>query len=183
MLYSVYRGLTKRIVIESSVLPSITFAGNKATAEYYAHNPNNRNLEKGVPTVYSAKVEITSPLIVNADYSGMSLNDLSKVYGKADQVRLFGKFKDHFLSSVDWEHYRSTGEISGNLEMELLQRNKRLFDICIPAYIFLDDPDIIRDAKQRGFDGAINRGTAVSSNDIEYRIFSSEQIKESVIVN
>lgn len=182
MFYSVYRGLTNSFTIETSVLPSITFCGNKATAEYYAYNANDRRLGKGTATVYSAKIEINSPIVVREDYSGMSLNDLGKVYGKADQVRLFSKFKDYFLSTVDWENYRDSGEISGNLEMELLQRNKRLFDICIPAYVFLDDPDIIRDAMKCGFDGSINRGTAVSANDIEYRVFSPDQIKESFIV-
>lgn len=183
MFYSVYRGLTNNFTVETSVLPSITFCGNRATAEYYAYNPNDRGLRKGTPTVYSAKIEINAPIVVREEYSGMTLNDLSKIYSKSELLEIFERYKSYFLSSADWEYYQSTGEISSNIELEVLQRNKRLFDIHIPAYVFLDDAEIIRHAKLRGFDGCINRGTAVSSNDIEYRIFSPKQIKESTVVS
>lgn len=185
MLYEVYRGLTKRVKVHTSVLPSLTFCGNIATAQYYAHNPNNQTLDGHrvgrQPTVWRAQVEINNPIIIREDYSGMCLNDLSRAFSKKEMADLLVQFQDHFRECDDWYYYQAGGKVSQNYMMEIIRRNPCLFDLHIPAYVFLDDPNIVSRLKITGFDGSINRGTAVSSQDIEYRVFSSLQIKGAVI--
>lgn len=185
MLYEVYRGLTKRVKVHTSVLPSLTFCGNIATAQYYAHNPNNRDLETvrigRHPTVYRVLVEINNPIVIREDYSGMCLNDFDRVFSKEEKTKLLVQFEDYFRDCDDWSYYQAAGRLSENYLMEVIRRNPCLFDLHIPAWVFLDDPNIISRLRITGFDGSINRGTAVSSQDIEYRVFSSLQIKGAVV--
>ncbi|QDB71285.1 hypothetical protein CPT_Moabite_255 [Serratia phage Moabite] len=184
MEYQVYRGLVRKAPITESVHPSITFAGNKATAEYYAHNPNNTDLKGNCPTVYSATIEINNPFIVDKDYSGIEFKQLLRVMSKVEVYKLILEHEEYVKGTYLYQEFVREGALSSNYVLECIGRNPSLLEVALPAYVFLDNPDIVARLIRSGFDGSIHRGTGVSMDDVEYRIWlSHSQIKKHCCCN
>lgn len=159
-----------------SRLGSITFVDDYAVAEYYAQNPNDRTQDSKVknPIVLECDLSITNPLINNGRDSFIDFDELEKKVGTALAVGLMLRHSEYVTSTSVWEEmfaqrYGALGDLV-NDDCAQLQH------LYVQVWPLLDHPQSVAELKSVGIDGAIHRGSAVSLDCVEYRVFDASQV-------
>lgn len=159
-----------------SRLGSITFVDDYAVAEYYAQNPNDRTQQKlESPTVLECDISLTNPLTNNGRDPYIDFEDLEKKVGTRLALGLMLRHSEYVTSTSVWEEifsqrYGSLGDLVADDATQL----KHLY---VQVWPLLDHPQSVAELKNLGIDGAIHRGSAVSLDAVEYRVFDESQIK------
>lgn len=155
-----------------SKLPSITF-GSLETAKLYSTHPNNSKDTIIKSIVLSVVIQIMNPIINNADDCFAEFDLLIEKLGAEFMWYMAEKHSDYIYITDNWEeNYSNYVSISG-----LKQNNpKELSNLYMNAYVLLDDEELITRSKELGYDGAIHIGNGLTLDELEYRIFSEEQI-------
>jgi len=174
----VYRGQHGNTEDIQSRLPSITFVADPEVASTYAMEPNNRSEEAEAPKVIAAYLSIKNPVINNPDEPYVDFVDLIANLG-AETVAIFAKkHQAYIINTNNWDENFSRDY--GDVEELLTAKPEALKDLYMDAYPLLDDPEFVAAAKAAGYDGAIHTGNGASSDALEYRVFSKEQIKSAI---
>lgn len=160
-----------------SRLGSITFVNDYAVAEYYAQTPNNRTQDSEAlnPTVLECDLSITNPLTNNGRDPFIDFDELEKKVGTALAVGLMLRHSEHVTSTSVWEEMFS--HRYGSLNDLVADDATQLQHLYVQVWPLLDHPQSVAELKSVGIDGAIHRGSAVSWDCVEYRVFASTQVK------
>jgi hypothetical protein len=159
-----------------SRLGSITFVDNRTTAELYARVPNDRRKDacSVEPRVITARLRIDRPLIVQPEDAFVSLEVIIDAIGVMEATRIALKFAEAIEGTCNWQDDLRTRWES---VADLLERNPSEFGkLYFDAYKYLDDADEVALLKRVGYDGAVHAGNGASAGDVEYRVFSVEQV-------
>lgn len=173
MKFDVFRGQYGSTTAQlQSKLPSITF-GSLETAKLYATEPNNRGDVVVKPVVLSAIIQISNPIIKNEDDCFADFDILVEKLGADFMWCMAEKHSYHIYNTNNWgDNYSKYNSISGLKEAN----PKEIANLYVDAYVLLDDSEFVAYAKEQGYDGAIHMGNGQTCSELEYRIFSEEQV-------
>lgn len=180
-MYQVYRGeygLNEQI---STLLGSITFTNSIDVAKKYAKYPNP------VSRIYYATIKILNPWINNKYDPFIDFNtSIVPILGEVRAKEIAMKYSDYIVNTQNWqENYLD--EYNEDIERLLKEKPSEINGFSMLVWPLLDDPDIVRDLKSLGYDGAIYAGFGSyrpdTLDDVEYRIFDNSQILTSQLLN
>jgi predicted RNA methylase len=162
-----------------TALGSVSFVNNPETAATYAESPNNRELSKTAeqPRVIPAYLSIRNPVIQNLDDPFVEMGDIVKAIGIDKAIKIAIKHSYQIELTNNWDENFS--EKYSSVEELLRKSPKRIKELYLDAYFVFDDIDAVRYFKDAGYDGAIHMGNGESMDDIEYKVFSTTQIKSA----
>ena len=158
-----------------SHLGSWSFVDAIGVAAYYAHNPNAPQHEVG----HDARVlhcELTwQNLLVNTpDDPFIEFEDLETKVGFELAQSLMLRHASHVMDTNAWEE--SFASQYPSIQALVDDAPERLRELYVLLWPFLDHPQSVADLKAAGVDGAIHRGSGVSMNAVEYRVFEPSQV-------
>lgn len=161
--------------IFQSKIGSMSF-GSVEAANIYATHPNDLSMIAIAPRVLPVYLKIENPIINSPDDPFIDLSILDRKLGFSEATRIALKFADHIMNTDCWN------EISGETGMhsidELVARAPdRLLELYFNAYILLDDIDEVEKLRKCGFDGAIHMGNGETFDQVEYKVFSLDQVR------
>ena len=155
---------------------SFSFSDQKKTAEYYALEPNNRQLHPTAeaPKVITAELTIQNPFINTPEDPFLDFSVLPSVFTREEIIALAIRFEDYVTSTNNWDEHFSGQYVSVS---ELLRKSPESINLLyMLAFPLLDDQAFVDKLKAAGYDGAIHAGYGENSCEIEYKVFSTEQI-------
>jgi len=154
-----------------SALGSVSF-GNVKIANIYT-NCEYRYGQALMPRIYPVFLDIQNP-VVNWEDCFIEYPQLVAAVGEEWTVKLLIRYEDHVYNTDNWRRINSPVKYD-NVESLAKNAPHLLEEIYLDIYPILDDPDFVREAKSRGFDGAIYNGTGENAMTQEYRIFDQSQ--------
>ena len=161
-------------------LPSITFSCLAAAIEY-AKSPNCRNDFVVAPRVVKADLRIDRPLPLNGKDCFIEAPLVFAVMGREAGTALLIREEDQIYSTGNWqEGFRKTFESVADLAEKAPEK---LDELYLNAYAVLDDPEFVATAKALGFDGAVHYGNGVTFAELEYRVFSEDQLSNLEVID
>lgn len=159
--------------------PSISFGSLKA-AKLYAIEPNDRDGIVVKPIVLRADITINNPVIYNLDDCFAELGPLAEKLGADFMWEVALRLEDGIYSTGNWQDNYS--EEYGILYDLYKDNSEALDDLYIDAYLLLDDAEFVKRAASLGYDGAVHMGNGETCDEIEYRVFGLEQIRNMRVV-
>lgn len=155
---------------------SISFVDDIRTAWTYASRPNDRASDGCAldPRVIEARLVIANPFIDQFDDPFLELTRVEQVMGRAEARRIALRYAGDIMRTSNWEE-RFAGRYCSVAEF-VDDHPSPPGELYFLAYRLLDDAGEVARLKALGFDGAIHRGSGVSAFDVEYKVFSPEQI-------
>lgn len=175
-----FRGQHGALSLQSR-LGSITFVDNYSVAEHYALNPNDRTHKSTVqnPTVLECDLFITKPLTNNGRDPYIDFEDLEKKVGTQLAVGLMLRHSEYVTSTSVWEEMFSQRYLS---LIDLVNDDgAQLQHLYVQVWPLLDHPQSVAELKSMGIDGAVHRGSAVSWECVEYRVFDVRQVTVATV--
>lgn len=160
-----------------SRLASYSFVDTPAVAAFYALHPNDRTHQDVVtcPVLMHCELVIDNSLTGEVHDPFIEFVDLEKKVGTAVATRLMLRHADHAMSTSAWDELFS--EHYSSLQALVEEQPEQLKELYLQVWPLLDDPDSVADLQQAGIDGAAYRGSGVSMNAVEYRVFDLSQVK------
>ena len=156
---------------------SISFVDNVATARIYARWPNDVQLDRIAedPRVLCARLAIARPFIVQRDDPFVELSTIERALGRQAAHRIALRFAGAIESTDYWKH-AFHGRFAGVGEL-IAADPDCASGTYFEAYLLLDDIREVECLKAAGYDGAIHAGSGASAGDVEYKVFSSAQVR------
>ena len=152
---------------------SITFSSAEA-ASSYATEPNVTGEAALAPRVIPAFLKIKKPFINQPDDPFVDFGDIIAAVGLPEAKRIALKYADHIENTNNWEDFQDDFASVADL---IKNAPGRLNELYFDAFRLLDDREVVKKLKAAGFDGAIHRGSGVTLDDVEYKVFSRSQAK------
>ncbi len=176
MKVEVFRGEHGSSPLQSR-LASVSFVDSAAVAAYYAVAPNDRRDadEATTPRLLHCQVSIINPLTNAGDDAFIDYEVLEAKVGRDCAIGLMARHADHIKATSAWEE--GFAEQYDSVEALIRAEPERLNELYLQIWPVLDDPQSVADLKQVGVDGAVYRGSGMSMNAVEYRVFSLDQIQ------
>ncbi len=150
----------------SSYLPSVSF-GSKRAAEHYATYPNRRGDAVCIPRVMIARLEIERPVFDKPNDAFVDLDELEQLFDVSVVNELLIRHIDDISSTGAWENLQAEQASDWLTVMQAL---------CCQMYRLLDDPYFIELCLAHGYDGAFYRGSGETLDEVEARVFRTDQI-------
>lgn len=158
-----------------STLASITFTSDPSVASTYAMQPNDWRLIPIAPCVLLAYLDIRNPVFWLEDDPFVDFSVLSFALGADASLRFARKFSAHVEDTNLWAEDLSP--LFKSVDDFLNKYPERVGELCVQAWVLLDDFEFVQTAKDAGFDGAMSLGSGESATIDEYRIFDAAQYK------
>jgi ADP-Ribosyltransferase in polyvalent proteins len=163
-----------------SRINSLSFAEDRDAANIYAMSPNNSQLDivAEAPRITPVHLKIENPIVENRDDPFIDLSHLAAKLGHKEAKRIAIKFDNDIRYTGNWdENYVSEYDSVAEL---LRQKPSELMNLYFRVHRFLDDPAEVERLKEAGFDGAIHIGSGETATTLEYRVFSSRQVRSAL---
>ena len=163
-------------------LGTYTFIADSRIASEYAQYPNDDTDTAEQPRVVPAYLRIENPVIENRDDPFVDMSDLIEKFGLDEVKKIAVRTAERGIENTGNWMEDEAGLYKGLDSVRQLVREKPelLSTLYMDAYVLLDDKDFVSLAKSKGYDGAIHIGNGISAVDVEYRVFSKEQIKSAI---
>lgn len=163
-----------------SRLNGLSFVEDRDAANIYATSPNNSQLDKvaEAPRITPVHLKIENPIIENRDNPFVELSDLIDRLGHREAKRIAMKFDNDIRYTGNWDDNYS-GKYGSVAEL-LKESPDELRNLYFCAYKFLDDPVEVERLKKAGYDGAIHIGNGATATFLEFRVFSSRQVRSAL---
>jgi hypothetical protein len=123
--------------------------------------------------VYTAQLSIHKAFLYTDD-PFVDFEQLVHVFGKGAARPAASQFEEEIKNTNIW--YDCWADKYQN-PVEVFDAGENLSDLIFSTYCLLDDPAWVQKLKDSGFDGAIYGGCGESACELEYRVFSLEQVK------
>lgn len=154
-----------------TLIGSLSF-GTARAASHYAQSPNNYTVMPKAARVYPAYLVINNPIINDPRDAFMDFSLLEEKVGRDLAVEFFLKNSRWVEHTDNWSRIASEGGFSSVQEF-YENCPERMTELYTQLWPLLDDPAFIRMLKDKGFDGAIYKGSGETSHETEYRVFDS----------
>jgi len=153
---------------------SLSF-GSLKTATAYAKEPNDRTKDRIAkdPRVQGYTIAINNPFINSKDDPFVDLSEIRRKLGDTAVRHVVENLGDRIMNTNNWEE-RFAEEFDSPAEV-LERAPERVDSLYVDLYSVLDDPEMVKRMKRKGYDGAIHQGVGTNFDEIEYRIFDPEQ--------
>jgi hypothetical protein len=153
---------------------TFTFTEDRGVAEVYAREPNDYSMTAEQPRILEAYLSIKRPIISNPNDPFIDLTHLAEKMGEEFTLKMARKHADHITNTGNWaENFSSYAGVN-----DLLQARPDAWrELYMDVYPILDDREFVEAARAAGYDGAMHIGNGVSAGEIEYRVFSSDQVR------
>jgi hypothetical protein len=158
---------------EETFLGSLSF-GSLAAAEWYALNPNRREMVAQAPKIFPVYLDLRNPFVTSKSDSFLDLSRYAEVFGLEETKRVARKYREYVCSTDAWA---DTAEAVGGFENMLEAHPDVMLELYFLLYALLDDAEEVALLRGKGFDGAIHGGSGATAMQTEYRVFSSEQVR------
>lgn len=158
-----------------SHLGSWSFVDSIAVAAYYAHNPNAPHREVGTDQrVLHCQLTWDNLLVNTPNDPFIEFSDLEAKVGFDCAKRLMLRHAGHVMDTSAWEE--SFSSHYPTVQALVDAEPGRLRELYVLLWPLLDTPESVADLKAAGVDGAIHRGSGLSMNAVEYRVFDPTQV-------
>jgi len=173
--FQVYRGEHGSELLQSR-LASYAFVDSIEVAAVYAHQPNNRAQDavSKSPRVLHCRLSIQNPLVNTPGDPFIDFPILVAQVGPQIAQRLMLRHADHVVNTGAWDELYA--ERYASLQELVDQAPEELENLYLQLWPMLDCDESVAELKAAGIDGAIHRGSGVSMNAVEYRVFDLHQI-------
>lgn len=173
-----YRGMQRKSdPMLKSKLPSVTFSSLEVAKQYAGDN--------GV--VYEAYIEGYKPFVNTPRDAFVDFDTIKARVGVREAKKFFGRHPASVISTDAWsdmlkelgrDPHQGKG-VQYKLLSDLLKTNSGLLSrLCIQIWHLLDDRYVINVLTEKGYDCAVYRGSGVSWDTHEVRIWSSNNATE-----
>lgn len=155
---------------------AISFSSSLVASEY-SMQPNFRSDKGESPHIVPAYLKIEKPFIRNENDPFIDMNEIANKLdlNQQEAIDIAMLFQEAIEGTDNFFEIAEENEVD-NLA-ELLKKNPAtVSDLYFDSYQFFDNDGLIEKMKSKGFDGAIHTGNGTSSEALEYKVFSSEQI-------
>lgn len=156
-----------------SALGSLAFGSAEASL-VYATKPNDRSLGSFAqePRVIEAYLRIERPAINEPCDPYVDLSDLATFLGRDALKEICSDFSNEIMRTSRWSE-----SFAGFLDPREVadSANARLHELYFVSHALLDSPKWVERIRDAGFDGAIHRGSGVTRDESEYKVFSADQ--------
>lgn len=158
-----------------TLLGSLSF-GSAAGASAYALSPNVTTMAVQGPKVFPVYLDIRKPFLDCGDDPFMDLTRYTEIFGIEETVRIAVKFKNFVEHTNAWLELSEEHGFDCVVAMAKA-RPELLLELYFEVYALLDDPEEVTRLRVAGFDGAIYGGSGETALEIEYRVFSDDQVR------
>jgi hypothetical protein len=159
---------------------SITFVDDPRAASRYATQPNDRRDTPRSPRVFRVTLDIRKPVINQPDDPFIDGAQIARVVG-AEEARAI--LVRHAAAIENTDNWHRLGAGFTDVSRFLREGPERFGELSLEAYHVLDDPKAVKAFRKTGYDGAIYRGSGLTRDDVEYRVFSSFQVQPTRVTN
>lgn len=153
---------------------SITFVDHPRAASRYATVPNDRRDTPRSPRVFRVTLDIRKPVINQPGDPFIDGTLISMVVGEEKARGILTRHADAIESTDNWHRL---GAGFADACHFLKERPECFGELYLEAYHVLDDANAVDVFREAGYDGAIYRGSGVTRNNVEYRVFSPCQVR------
>lgn len=181
-IFTAFRGEHGKKVLQSH-LASISFSNREETARLYAFHPNDRRLHPDAlqPRVITAQLVINNPIMNAPADPFLDFQILSTVFNRESLIKLANRFSEYIHCTNLWDetfsdHYTDVAQL-------LRRVPERVRDLYMLAFPLLDDAEVVSNLRDAGYDGAIHAGYGENSCEIEFKVFSPEQVLITKVTN
>lgn len=170
----VFRGQHGKSEVESR-LGSISFSDTESDAKIYSESPNNKTLDATAknPNVIKANISIKKPVINTPDDPFIEMSVVKDILGEERAKEIAIKNSEFITDTNNWEENYSD---YSSVEELLKAKPEELGKLYMNAFPIFDDIEIVKEFKEKGYDGAIHAGYG-EGDGAEYKVFSPEQVK------
>lgn len=154
-------------------LASLSFS-SYAVAKHYALNPNHCGDVAVTSIVIPAMLRITQPFFCNLDDTFIDFSRLVEIVGKAAAIHWFLQKQEHVMNTNAWAD--AFGKEFRDVHALVRHNPELLYELSVQVWPLLDDSWFIELLQTLGYDGAVYRGSAISEQAAEYRVFDREQV-------
>lgn len=164
----------------STRLATLTFVEDRVAAEHYARQPNRRQDQALQPTLIQARLAITRPIVNTPDDPFLDFPVLAEQVGHDRALGIFLRHQADVMHTNAWADVAQQGFSSVE---DLVARAPELLDhLCVQIFPLLDEAQTVAQLREAGFDGAIHRGSGVTMDTVEYRVFAPTQVTVTQIL-
>jgi hypothetical protein len=153
---------------------SITFVDDPQAASHYATHPNNRRDMPRVPRVFRATLDIRKPVINQPGDPFIDGGQIAATVGEDEARAILTRHADAAQNTDNW--YRISASFS-DVQQFLKECPERFGELYLEAYRAFDDTNAVELFRKAGYDGAIYRGSGLTRDNVEYRVFSPRQVQ------
>jgi hypothetical protein len=153
---------------------SITFVDDPRAASRYATVPNDRHDVPRAPRVFQVTLDIRKPVINQPGDPFIDGAQISMAVGEEEAREILIRHAGAIEHTDNW--HRLGADFAGTCHF-LKERPKCFGELYLDAYHILDDAKAVEVFRERGYDGAIYRGSGLTRNNVEYRVFSPCQVQ------
>ncbi len=153
---------------------SLSF-GSLATATVYAKDPNDKTKDRVAkdPRVQGYTIAINNPFINSKDDPFVDVSEIRRKLGPSAVRHVVENLGDRIMNTNNWEeHFAEEFDSPADVLAKAPERVDKLY---LDLYAVLDDAEMVKRMKRKGYDGAIHQGMGENFDEIEYRIFDPAQ--------
>lgn len=164
-----------------SRLGSLSFVDSAAVAAFYALNPNDKThaSANATPVLMRCQLVIDNPLTTNGDDPFIEFVDLEAKVGTEAATGLMLRHAEYAMGTSAWDELFS--ERYTDLQALVNDDPGQLKELYLQVWPLLDDPASVATLKDAGIDGAVYRGSGMSLNAVEYRVFDAKQVQGTAL--
>ena len=153
---------------------SLSF-GSLKTATVYAKDPNDRVKDKVAkdPRVQGYTIAINNPFVNSKDDPFVDVSEIRRKLGPSAVNHVVKNLGDRIMNTNNWEE-NFAEEFDSPADV-LAKAPERVDKLYLDLYAVLDDAEMVKRMKRKGYDGAIHQGMGENFDEIEYRIFDPAQ--------
>jgi hypothetical protein len=155
-------------------LATLTFVDERAAAETYAREPNNRADTPTHPTLLQVQLHMERPIFNNPDDPFLDFQVLAEAMGAPMAQAIFLRHADWVMGTNAWEEVAEQGY--ADVAEVVAKAPDLLNDLCVQIWPLLDDPTTVAEFRAAGFDGAIHLSSGATMDAVEYRVFDVAQV-------
>jgi hypothetical protein len=148
--------------------------GSAMAASVYAMNPNWQDDWPFSPRVTAAHLSIQKPVMNRPHDPFVELEDIARAVGKAVTREIALAMKDHITHTNRW--CDDIGQNFENFDDYFYSSVFKFEDIYFDAYALFDDTRYVSIFRAAGFDGASHGGSGGTFGEVEYKVFSVDQV-------
>lgn len=182
----VYRGEHSETCKQiNSNLGSISF-GSKKAANVYSLKPYNLSYNNVLARSIPCYLKIKNPFVNDPTEPFIDIYTISEALGAEAGKKYAFKFAsliantdNFFVVTEKYNIDTFSTTVEKTIENLITKNPEAINELYFDIYPFLDCKEVVNELKKAGFDGAIHAGMGMTAFDIEYKVFSINQIKSA----
>lgn len=149
--------------------------GSAKSARTYAKSPNNTHDQVTSPRLFKVKVAIENPFVNQPDDPFLEFSDIRRALGDERALAIAFEAEDHLMNTDNFNELLDDHSCDTLGELSEIMGETLLDSLYVDAYVVLDQPEVIEDLREAGYDGAVHGGNGETAFEAEYKVFDHAQ--------